>query len=163
MDRFMADHSAEGREPRQEIEVSIVDPPAEVRKRLGLKDGELAAVRKRVRYLDGEPFNTNDSYFPLSFVRETEIMLPVDIARGANEVLAETGYPQVRLLDEIYTRMPTPDEIRRLHLAPGTPVACHICTGVCPDGTPVRVVVNILPGDRHVIVYERNGMDVDKR
>ncbi|XVV14409.1 GntR family transcriptional regulator [Actinoplanes sp. CA-131856] len=162
MDRFMADHSAEGREPQQTIEVSIVEPPADVKKRLKLADGELAAVRRRVRYLDGEPFHTNDSYYPLKFVQDTEIMRPADIARGANQVLAENGYPQVRALDEIYVRMPTPDEIRRLDLGPGTPIACHICTGLCPDGTPVRVVVNVLPGDRHVIVYERGGIDAAK-
>ncbi len=55
MDRFMADHSADGREPRQEIDVAIIDPPKEVKQRLKLADGELAAVRRRVRYLDGEP------------------------------------------------------------------------------------------------------------
>ena len=159
MDRFMAAHSAEGRKPHQTIDVSIVDPPQDIKRRLKLAEGELAAVRRRVRYLDGEPFNTNDSYFPLKFVQDTEIMRPVDIARGANEILAEIGYPQVRALDEIYVRMPTPDEIRRLDLGPGTPVACHICTGLCPDGTPVRVVINLLPGDRHVIAYERDGMD----
>ncbi|MEV6811819.1 GntR family transcriptional regulator [Micromonospora sp. NPDC051296] len=161
MDRFMADHSADGREPRQTIDVAIVSPPPDVMQRLRLEEGELALVRRRVRYLDGEPFNTNDSYYPLRLVQDTEIMHPVDIARGVNQVLAELGYPQVRALDEIYLRMPTPDEVRRLELAPGTPVACHICTGLCPDGTPVRVVVNILPGDRHVIVYERDGMTVD--
>ncbi|WP_203708541.1 GntR family transcriptional regulator, partial [Asanoa iriomotensis] len=159
MDRFMADHSAEGREPRQSIDVSIVAPPPEVRQRLKLKEGELAVVRRRVRYLDGEPYNTNDSYFPLSLVQDTEIMRPVDIARGANEVLAEQGQEQVRALDEIYVRMPTPDEVRRLDLGPGTPIACHICTGLTADGSPVRVVVNVLPGDRHVIVFEREGMD----
>lgn len=158
MDRFMADHSAEGREPQQTIDVSIVDPPADVKERLKLKDGELAAVRRRIRYLDGEPFNTNDSYYPLSIVRDTEIMRPIDIARGANEVLAESGHRQARALDEIYVRMPTPDEIERLDLGPGTPVVYHICTGLRDDGMPVRVVVNVLPGDRHVIVYERGGM-----
>jgi DNA-binding GntR family transcriptional regulator len=159
MDRFMSEHSTDGREPQQSIEVAIVDPPREVKSRLKLADGELTVVRRRVRYLDGEPYNTNDSYFPLSFVQDTEIMRPEDIARGANQVLAEAGYPQVRLLDEIYARTPTPDEIRRLDLPPGTSAACHICTGFCPDGTPVRVVVNVLPGDRHVIVYERSGME----
>src|SRR4051812_6872624 len=80
MDRFMADHSAEGRQPQQNIDVSIVDPPPDVKQRLKLSDGELAAVRRRIRYLDGEPFNTNDSYYPLKFVQDTEIMRPVDIA-----------------------------------------------------------------------------------
>jgi len=161
MDRFMAEHSAEGRKPRQTIEVGILAPPAVVMERLNLSDGEMAVVRHRVRYLDGEPFNLNDSYYRLDLVQGTEIMYPVDIARGANQVLAEQGYPQVRALDEIYVRMPTPEEAQRLELPPGTPVACHICTGFCPDGTPVRVVVNILPGDRHVLVYERDGMTVD--
>ncbi len=95
-------------------------------------------------------------------MQNTEIMRPADIARGANEVLREAGYPQARTLDEIYVRMPTPDEVQRLELGPGTPIACHICTGLADDGTPVRVVVNILPGDRHVIVYERDGMEAKR-
>jgi GntR family transcriptional regulator len=51
--------------------------------------------------------------------------------------------------------MPTPDEARRLDLGPGTPVAHHICTGTTTEDMPVRVELNILPSDRHVIVYER--------
>ncbi|MDG4794591.1 GntR family transcriptional regulator [Micromonospora sp. WMMD1082] len=154
-DRFIAQHSAEGREARQTIEVSIVDPPEMVKDRLRLEAGELTVVRKRVRYLDGEPFNTNDSYFPLDLVQGTEIMRPDDIARGANEVLAENDYRQVRALDEFYVRMPTPEETRRLALAPGTPVAYHVVTGFTSEGRPVRTVLNVLPGDRHVIAFER--------
>ncbi|GAB2571895.1 hypothetical protein GCM10027168_00760 [Streptomyces capparidis] len=155
MDAFMTEFSAEGREPRQEIEVAIVEPPHEVAKRLHLEPGELVAVRKRVRYLDGEPFNINDSYFPLSIVRDSEIMRPEDISRGANEVLAELGYRQVRALDELYVRMPTPDETHRLDLGPGTPVGYHLVTGYTTEGKPVRVAITVLPGDRHVITYER--------
>jgi len=88
MDIFLVEHAAGGREPAQTIEVAIVDPPKDVSRRLNLQDGEPAVVRRRVRYLDGEPFNTNDSYFPLSLVQNTEIMRPDDIARGANQVLA---------------------------------------------------------------------------
>lgn len=156
MDRFLTEHSADGREPRQDIAVAIVVPPRVVAERLKLGEGEMAVVRQRIRYLDGEPFNTNDSYFPLKLVQDTEIMHPVDIARGANQILTEMGFDQVRALDEFYVRMPTPDEVSRLALGPGTPVASHICTGLTEDGTPVRVVVNVLPGDRHVIVYERD-------
>jgi GntR family transcriptional regulator len=155
MDAFMTEFSSQGREPRQEIEVAIVEPPAEVAKRLRLEPGELVAVRKRVRYLDGEPFNINDSFFPLSIVRDSEIMRPEDIGRGANEVLAELGYRQVRALDELYVRMPTPDESHRLDLGPGTPVGYHIVTGHTVEGKPVRVAITVLPGDRHVISYER--------
>jgi DNA-binding GntR family transcriptional regulator len=51
--------------------------------------------------------------------------------------------------------MPRPSEATRLQLGPGTPVAVHYATGYTADGQPVRVVENVLPGDRHVIVYER--------
>jgi DNA-binding GntR family transcriptional regulator len=156
MDIFLAEHSATGRDPMQTIEVAIVEPPPDVRKRLSLADGEPAVVRRRVRYLDGEPYNTNDSYFPLSLAQDTEIMRPEDIARGANQVLAERGYLQVRALDELYIRMPTPAEAQRLQIGPGTPVAYHITTGYAEDGRPVRVVLNVLPGDRHVIAFERH-------
>ncbi|MFF4900168.1 GntR family transcriptional regulator [Streptomyces sp. NPDC001068] len=155
MDAFMTEYSAEGREPRQDIQVAIVEPSEDVAKRLQLEPGELVAVRKRVRYLDGEPFNVNDSYFPLSIVRDSEIMRPEDIARGANEVLGELGYRQERALDELYVRMPTPEQVHRLDLTPGTPVGVHVLTGFTAEGRPVRVAVTVLPGDRHVISYER--------
>ncbi|MGY0466906.1 GNAT family N-acetyltransferase (plasmid) [Kitasatospora sp. cg17-2] len=156
MDSFLDQMKQEGREAGQLIEVSVVVPSPEVRRRLQLDEGELAAVRRRVRFIDGVPYNTNDSHFPLDLVQSSEIMSPDDIARGANVVMAELGYEQVRALDEIQVRMPTPDESDRLQLGPGTPVGVHLCTGYTEEGRPVRVVTNVLPGDRHVITYERS-------
>jgi len=155
MDRFMTEHSDLGRHPTQTIEVSVVEPPPEVAERLQLKPDELAVARRRVRYLDGEPYNTNDSYYPIALVQGSEIMNPADVARGTNQVLTDLGYEQVRAFDEFYVRMPTPEEADRLGLGPGTPVTCHVCTGTTADDLPVRVAINVLPGDRHVVVYER--------
>lgn len=154
MDRFMASLTAEGRSPAQSIGVEVVHPPADVAQRLQTGD-KVVVVRKRIRSLEGEPYNTNDSYYPRELVQGSEIMLPDDIARGANEVLAELGALQVRAIDEFWSRMPTPDEATRLELPPGSPIFYHLCTGYRADGMPVRVAVNILPGDRHVVVYER--------
>lgn len=156
MDAFLTQMSEEGREASQHIEVQVITPPRDIRERLRLSKGELVAVRRRVRFVDGVPYNTNDSHYPLALVQDTEIMNPDDIARGANVVLAELGHEQVRALDEIQIRMPTPDEADRLQLGPGTPVAVHLCTGFTNDGRPVRAVVNVLPGDRHVITFERS-------
>lgn len=155
MDAFITQLSDEGREASQTIEVAIVQPNPHVRERLQLEEGQLVAVRRRVRFIDGTPFNTNDSYFPLELVQGSEIMDPKDIARGANVVLTELGHEQVRAIDEIHIRMPTPEEVERLHLGPGTPVAMHAVTGYTAAGRPVRTVINCLPGDRHVITYER--------
>ncbi|MFJ4633047.1 GntR family transcriptional regulator [Streptomyces sp. NPDC088847] len=143
------------RRPSQDIEVSIVQPPTVVTKRLEISENDLVAARRRTRRLDGEPYNLNDSYALLSLVEGSEWMNPSDVARGTNQVLAELGKELVRALDEIYVRMPTPDEVRRLQLGPGTPVAEHIVTTFAADGSPVQVTINIVPGDRHVIVYER--------
>lgn len=161
MDQFLTQMSEEGREAGQHIEVKVEAPSRQVRERLHLGEGELVAVRRRVRFVDGVPYNTNDSHFPLALVRNSEIMNPDDIARGANVVLAELGYEQVRALDEFHVRMPTPEEADRLQLGPGTPVAVHVCTGFTKDGRPVRAVVNVLPGDRHVITYERSRRQLD--
>ncbi|QPP07031.1 GntR family transcriptional regulator [Streptomyces bathyalis] len=153
MDAFMTENAS--RDADQDIEVSIVEPTAEVTKRLQLDAGELVVSRRRVRHLDGEPFNLNDSFYPLSIVQDSAIMRPDNIPEGANEVLAALGYRQERAIDELYVRMPTPDEVRRLELLPGTPIGYHICTGYTEAGKPVRVAITVLPGDRHVISYER--------
>lgn len=155
LDTFMTERAAEGRTPSQTIDVAIVTPPPEVARRLGLQPDSTTVVRRRVRSLDGEPYYTNDSYYPIELVNGSEIMSPTDIGRGANQVLRELGYDQVRAIDELYVRMPSPDELHRLALGPGTPVAVHVVTGFTADGQPVRVVINTLPGDRHVIAWER--------
>ncbi|MEU7377187.1 GNAT family N-acetyltransferase [Streptomyces albidoflavus] len=156
MDQFITQMAEEGREASQHIEVQVEAPPRKIRERLQLGDDELVVVRKRVRYIDGVPYNSNDSYFPLALVQGSAIMHPADIARGANAVMSELGHEQVRALDEFHIRMPTPEEADRLQLGPGTPVAVHLCTGYTREGNPVRAVSNVLPGDRHVITYERS-------
>ena len=66
---------------------------------------------------------------------------------------AHHGYEQVYDIDEIITRMPTPDEIARLAIPAGTPVAEHIRTGYTADNKPVRVMISIVPGDTLILQY----------
>jgi len=155
MDRYCEQITSEGREPSQTIEVSLIKAPSDIARRLEVKEGDLVVARKRVRYINGDPVNTNDSHFPLEIVQNSEIMSPADIPRGSNQALADLGYPQARIIDEFFTRMPTPEETQRLHLGAGTPITLHIVTGYTQEGRPVRCTTNVLPGDRHVIVYER--------
>jgi GntR family transcriptional regulator len=113
-------------------------------------------VRRRVRSLDGEPFNINDTYYPYEQALHTEVMDPADIPAGSNHAFMERrGYREARNIDEIYVLMPTPEEVARLQLPSGTPVACHYLTAYTADDVPLFVDVFVLPGDRHVIVYER--------
>ncbi|MGH3832032.1 MAG: UTRA domain-containing protein [Pseudonocardiaceae bacterium] len=61
---------------------------------------------------------------------------------------------QSQFVDEIKARMPTRSEKDRLKLTPGTPVAEITHTGYGEDDTPLRVMVTVAPGDRHLFVYE---------
>lgn len=144
----------EGRTPRQQIGVSIRRPPAKVARQLGLDpETALTVVRERVRSVDHEPYALADSYFPEELVRGTPLMLPEDVSAPGG-VLASVGLVQVRYQDEITVRMPTRSEAERLALPTATPVAVHMRTGYDKDGRALRVMVTVLPGDRHVIRYD---------
>lgn len=148
---------SEGRDGGQTIEVDVITPEEPVRRRLQLAEGEQVAVRRRTSYVDGdEPFASDDSYVPLKLVEGSEWMTEDSVERGTNQVLAELGAELVQALDEIYIRMPKPGEVERFKLSPGTPVAELISTNHDADGRPAQVTICILPGDRHVIVYERD-------
>lgn len=156
MDRFSEQITASGRVPGQTIEVALVQAGPDVAERLGVEAGATVVARRRVRFINGEPTNINDSHYPLELVKDSEIMSPAYVPRGTDEVLADLGHRQARAIDEIFVRMPTPDEVHRLGLGPGTPVAVHYDTGYTADGLPVQCTVNVLPGDRHKIVFERH-------
>jgi GntR family transcriptional regulator len=155
MDRFMQEREEEGRTGSQTIDVTLIPPPPLVAERLHTPTGELVVARTRVRSINDVPVNTNDTHFPLDVVQGTAIMVADDIADGTNDYLAGLGYPQARVIDQYWCRMPTPDEAERLELGQGTPVFVHVATGYTADGRPVRCTINVLPGDRHTIVYNR--------
>jgi DNA-binding GntR family transcriptional regulator len=108
-------------------------------------------VRRHIRYIDGKPAIISDDYFDEKIVRGTELAQPEDTKR--ENILAEAGYEQVYDIDEIITRMPMPDEVTRLEIPAGTPVAEHIRTGYTADGKPVRVMISIVPGDTLILQY----------
>ena len=155
MDRFMTALSEEGREPSQSIEIAVENATGLIAQRLGVAEGTPVVARKRVRFIDGEPFNINDTYHTLELAAGTAVMNPADIPEGSNSVIEHLIGPEVRAVDEIYIRMPNPDETRRLKLSTGTPVAVHYATGYTKEEKVVRVEYFVIPGDRHVILYER--------
>ncbi|MEU7512180.1 GntR family transcriptional regulator [Streptomyces sp. NPDC042898] len=152
-DQWASAVAEEGKAPRQEIAVSIVEPPKHVRDALELPEGGLAVARKRIRYVDNRPYALADSYFPQDLVTGTLLMEPRDVSAPGG-VLASVGIIQAKYRDEIAVRMPTKQEAELLALPAATPVAEHTRTGYDADGRPLRCMVTILPGDRHKILYE---------
>ena len=152
-DAWETDIESQGHDPtRQDLEVKRIAPPVTVATRLNLDPRtDTCVVRRHVRYIDGKPAIISDDYFDEKIVQGTELAEPEDTTR--ENILAEAGYEQVYDIDEIITRMPTPDEVTRLRIPAGTPVAEHIRTGYTAADKPVRVMISIIPGDMLILQY----------
>lgn len=84
MDRWMTEQTTLGREPSQRINVEIIQPPVRVADRLALSPDDRVVVRRRVRYLNNEPFDINDTFYSFELVQGPEVVNPAGMTRGAS-------------------------------------------------------------------------------
>lgn len=152
-DAWAADVIAQGRTPSQDVQVALVPALTVVAERLHVDPETTVVVRRRLRKVDGTPWQLADSYYPEDVAAGTAIMEPGDTFVPGG-LMRSAGHAQVRFRDEIRARPPTREESARLQLPPATPIDQHIRTGYNEAGRPVRVIITIAPGDRHVIVYD---------
>lgn len=153
-DTFTQQVEAQGKTARQESTVEQHPAGEEVAERLRIPAGRPVAVRRRVMYAGDEPIQLGTSYYPLDIVIYSKIMDPADIVEGTDQVLEDLGHTPARYEDEITCRMPTEDEMSALRLFAGTPVHRLVRTTFDQGDRPVEVYVVILPGDRHVLLYD---------
>lgn len=153
VDAWVADAKDQGRHAAQDIAVAIEEARPDIAGRLGLPAGQLVAVRRRLRTIDGDPHNLNDTYYPRDISENTLIENPADIPQGVIAYMAELGYVQDQYRDDLGTRMPTPGEAERLQIPPGVPVLVQYRTGYMQE-RPVKVTLTIWPGDRTSLVYD---------
>ncbi len=76
-----------------------------------------------------------------------------DLPRGTIRAKADVGHLEVGYVDELTSRMPSPEEARTLALASGVPVMVYVRTAWTNE-RPVRVTRTIFPADRNRVVYE---------
>jgi len=153
-DTFTQQIEAQGKTAHQVSTVEELPAPAEIAAHLGVEAGQPIGVRRRIMYADSEPLQLGDSFYPLEIVGGTKMMRPADIMEGTDQVLEDLGHTPTRYEDEITWRMPTAEEATKLHLAPGVPVGRLLRTTFDHRDRPVEVYVVVLPGDRHVLLYE---------
>jgi GntR family transcriptional regulator len=153
-DAWETDLENQGHDPtRQDLQVEQIAPPPNVARLLNLDpEHDICVVRRHIRYIDDRPGIITDDFFDERIVRGTELAAPEDTTR--EDILKEAGYEQIYDIDEIITRMPTPEEIERLEIAPGTPVAEHTRTGYTRTNQAVRVMISIIPGDTLILEYK---------
>lgn len=162
-DAWFSEVLAQGCQPSQDFSVAIEQLPAELAERLAVEADSAAAVRRCVRKVNGKPSSLQDTWYPMDLCEQVpELLNPRDISPGTTRLLAERGWPQPAVEDDVAAAMPTPEQVRLLGLSPGTPVLQLIRTGFSPQ-RPVRVSVTIFAGPQNRVLYELGEADVIRR
>ena len=164
---FNAQALEQGQAPEQRLlEVATVSSPAEVTIRLGIEDGSPVVVRRRVFLADGEPVALCDSYYPPDLADGTPIAKDGRIRGGVHALIEDPSGPIrrriARSIDDLVSRMPTPEEAASLRLPQGVPVTRVLRTLLDSNDRPVEVQETIAAADRHEFRYEV-AMDRDDR
>jgi GntR family transcriptional regulator len=156
---FNAQVEEQGQTPEQQLlEVAWVPAPDEVALRLQVDQGKQVVVRRRVFLVNSEPVARCDSFYPSQIAKGTPLAEQARIKGGAYQLIEDKAGSIARRLkrsvDELVCRMPTPDEVVALKLAPGVPVLRILRTVYDADGSPVEVQETIAAADKHELRYE---------
>ncbi len=156
---FNAQALEQGQAPEQQLlEVATVSAPTEVAIRLGVEDAAPVVVRRRVFLADGGPVALCDSYYPIELADGTPIAQARKIRGGVHAIIEDPSGPIrrriARSIDNLVSRMPTPQEAASLRLPQGVPITRVLRTVLDIDDKPVEVQETIAAADRHEFRYE---------
>ncbi|KAK1180554.1 GntR family transcriptional regulator [Streptomyces sp. NBS 14/10] len=150
---FTVEAEAAGSRPEVDsLEVKEERPSQDIAARLGSPRKVLA--RRRRYLLDGRPVEFATSYLPLDLARDTPIAEPNPGPGGIYARLEEMGHRLDHFDEEIRARMPSPAEVRTLHLASGVPVIHLIRTAFDAEGRAVEVCDTVMAADAYVLSYQ---------
>lgn len=156
---FNAQAMEQGQAPEQRMrEVTTIAAPVEVALRLDVDEGSAVVVRRRLFLVNGQPVAFCDSYYPAGLAEGTALAKPGKIRGGAHAVIEDPGGPirrkVARSVDELVSRMPSPEEAAGLRIPSGVPVV-RILRTVYDDGDrPLEVQDTLAAADRHAFRYE---------
>ncbi|MFE9885419.1 GntR family transcriptional regulator [Streptomyces scopuliridis] len=154
-DAWGAELAARGRRGGQRI-VSAGEIPAvdEVAGLLGISVGDAVVVRRRVMYLENQPCELTDTYYPASIARGTRLAGTAKIPGGAVTLLAELGHIGVRVREDVTARMPGREEGEALGIEQGEPVLCLTRVTLDREDRPIQVDRMTMPAHRQRLRYE---------
>ena len=133
-------------------ELQLLSADSDIAPRLRIPEGTMTVVRRMHRFsFSGDRSGSiSSAFYPMDLVDGTPLMLPEDV-ESALEVLMEYGHRQVGYVDELETRMPTPQEAGQLDLPPGIPVL-NVHRTDYSEERPIRLVHTVYAG--HSIRYQ---------
>jgi GntR family transcriptional regulator len=153
--QWIAAAERKGMSGRSELlDVEEVVPPRLVRDAFGLDDDGTAILRRQVMYLDDEPCELVEVYFPLDLARGTPIAERRRIKGGAGRVLAEAGLPSLRCVDKVAARWPTPQQQKALKMPTKLPVLRQFRVTYSVDDRPIQAEFMIKAGHLYELEYE---------
>ncbi|MFI8927966.1 GntR family transcriptional regulator [Streptomyces sp. NPDC053474] len=154
-DAWGAETAAQGRRGSQRVvHAGEVPAPVRVAELLGLAEGEAVVVRRRVMYLEGEPCELTDTYYPAPIARGTRLAGTAKIPGGAVTLLAALGHVGARVREDVTARMPDAETRDVLRLGPDEPVLLLHRATLDREGQPIQADLMTMPAHRQRLRYE---------
>ncbi|MFJ2881253.1 UTRA domain-containing protein [Streptomyces sp. NPDC086796] len=154
-DAWGAESAAGGRRGTQRIvRAGEVVAPDRVADLLQVERGGRIVERRRIMYLDGEPCELTDTYYPLEIARGTGLAAAGRIRGGAIRLLADLGYAGVRAQEDVVARMPSEGERASLSLEAGEPVLELTRLTLGGDDRPIQADVMVMSPRGQNLRYE---------
>ncbi|WP_310713397.1 GntR family transcriptional regulator [Streptomyces lydicus] len=166
---FIADRVASGRAFRrgeQTQTVSRVEAPPAVAAAHGLPEGAEVYARARLVKEGEQPTHTLTSYYRPEHVEGTRLVDPTPgpAGRGGGfRVLYDNGYEIDHMREDLFARVPTPEEVKLLRLPAGEPVVELHRTTYTADGTVIEFAIGVHAASRFAWSYDFKVPDSARR
>ncbi|MEV8523175.1 GntR family transcriptional regulator [Streptomyces sp. NPDC052000] len=135
------------------LEVGAVAPPVEVARALGLNEGDTAMLRSRIGFLDDQPAELVNSYYPMELAQGTRLADRRLIPGGSPALLNGMGFATRSQDDVVSVRSATTDEYVHLEIPRDVPVMEIFRIVYSDDQRPIEVSVLVKPGHRFKMGY----------
>lgn len=162
--QYYIDVRRQHRTPHSTVARVVIEPAAGVvAAELHLQPGSQVICRHQQRFVDGEPYSLQTSFYSMTLVTELgarRLIEAIDIAEGTIQYLRnEFDVEQVGYRDVVTVRTPNAIEAGFFRLPEDGRVAVfeNFRTSYDRDGRPIRVTVTVYPADRNQFVINVTG------
>jgi GntR family transcriptional regulator len=152
---YLVEAEKDNSEPR--VDVIYVGPeavPAELASHLSTEPETQVLARRRCYLSDGQPTELATSYIPYDIASGTAITEQNPGPGGIYARIEEAGHRLDKFTEDVSARMPTPEEVKALRLAPGTPVITLLRVAYDSTGRAVEICDTVMSADHYVLSYE---------
>lgn len=153
---FRAEVEKQGKTARVDCtSIERVPAPDEIAERLDLSAADDTVVRRENWYFaDDEPVQVGITYIPWAIAEGTVLATSANMGKGSlYGRFEDRGHRITWIREEIGSRMPTPEETKRLAIPAGVPVIEVVHTGIDQDEKPFEVTTFTMRADLNGLDY----------